>query len=90
MGSKIEKTKKSRMLILNDWLKGHAYEIIAILIMVIGAVLFGLHREYDSSKPIDGGLWGQYGSYVGGLVGSLLAYVSIRLLNRNLQEQIIC
>lgn len=89
MGSKIEKTKKSRMLILNDWLKGHAYEIIAILIMVIGAVLFGLHREYDSSKPIDGGLWGQYGSYVGGLVGSLLAYVSIRLLNRNLQEQII-
>ena len=48
------------MLILNDWLKGHAYEIIAILIMVIGAVLFGLHREYDSSKPIDGGLWGQY------------------------------
>lgn len=89
MDSKIEKTTKSQKKKFKIWLYNHIYEIIAILILLVGVVFFCLHREYDYSKPIDGGLWAQYGDYVGGLVGTLLAYISIKLLNRNLQEQII-
>lgn len=89
MDSKIEKTTKSQKKKITIWLYNHIYEIIAIWILLVGVVFFCLHRDYDYSKPIDGGLWAQYGDYVGGLVGTLLAYISIKLLNRNLQEQII-
>lgn len=89
MGSKIEKTSKSKKKKYCDFFLNYVYEIIAILILFVGFVFFSLHRDYDSSMSIDGSLWGQYGDYVGGLVGTLLAYMSIKLLNKNLQEQII-
>lgn len=89
MDSKIEKTNKSKKKKCFDFLLDYAYEIIVIIILLVGIVFFTLHRNYDISMPIDGGLWGQYGDYVGGLVGTLLAYISIKLLNKNLQEQII-
>lgn len=89
MGGKIEKTTKSKTKKCKDWLGSHVYEIVTVFILLIGAIFFCLHRNYDVTKPIDGGLWGQYGNYVGGLVGTLLAYISVKLLNKNLQEQII-
>ena len=89
MGGKIEKTTKSKTKKCKDWLGSHVYEIVTVLILLIGAIFFCLHRNYDITKPIDGGLWGQYGNYVGGLVGTLLAYISVKLLNKNLQEQIL-
>lgn len=84
----IEKTSKSQKKKYINFLVEHIYEAIAIIILLVGIVFFTLHRDYDCSVPIDGGLWGQYGDYVGGLVGTLLAYISIKLLNKNLQEQI--
>lgn len=89
MDSKIEKTTKSKTKKCKDWLGSHVYEIVTVLILLIGVIFFCLHRNYDITRPIDGGLWGQYGNYVGGLVGTLLAYISVKLLNKNLQEQII-
>ena len=89
MDSKIEKTSKSKKKEYWDFCLNYVYEIIAIIILLVGIVFFSLHRDYDSSMSIDGSLWGQYGDYVGGLVGTLLAYMSIKLLNKNLQEQII-
>lgn len=89
MDGKIEKTNKSKRKNLCNFLLDYVYEIIAIIILLVGIVFFALHRDYDSTLPIDGGLWGQYGDYVGGLVGTLLAYISIKLLNKNLQEQIV-
>lgn len=87
--SVIKKTSKSTKKKYINFFEDHIYEVIAILILLVGIVFFALHRDYDSSEPIDGGLWGQYGDYVGGLVGTLLAYISIKLLNKNLQEQIV-
>lgn len=89
MDSKIEKTSKSKKKKVQDFLLNHVYELIACLILLVGIGFFCIHRDYDCSKPIDGSLWGQYGDYVGGLVGTLLAYMSIKLLSLNLQEQIL-
>ncbi|MBO5058145.1 MAG: putative phage abortive infection protein [Prevotella sp.] len=83
------KTNKSKIIRSLNWLRCHTFEIVAIIILLIGTIFFSIHRDYDKSQPIDGSLWGQYGDYIGGLVGTLLAYISIKLLNRNLQEQIL-
>lgn len=88
MDSKIEKTNEVNKRQCKAWLRQYSYEIIGVFIIAIGLIFFMLHRRYDSSAPIDAGLWGQFGDYVGGIVGSLIAYVSIRLLSQNLQEQI--
>ena len=73
MDSKIEKTSKSKKKKYCDFFLNYVYEIFAILILLVGMVFFLLHRDYDCSMSIDGSLWGQYGDYVGGLVGTLLA-----------------
>lgn len=88
MEGRIERTSQSWLKKARDGLGDHVYEIISLLILIIGFLFFIYHRNYDLSSPIDSSLWGQYGDYVGGLIGTLLAYVSIKLLNRNLQEQI--
>ena len=59
-----------------------------MVIFIIGVVLFMAHRNYDKAVQIDSAVWGQFGDYVGGVIGAIIAYVSVRLLNTNLQEQI--
>lgn len=66
----------------------YKYEIIVFIIIIIGTIFFLVHRTYNFSDPIDASLWGQYGDYIGGVAGTMLAYISIKLLNRNLQEQV--
>lgn len=87
MANRIEKTSQPWSKV-EAWLGDHVYEIISLLILITGLIFFMCHQNYDLSSPIDSSIWGQYGDYVGGLIGTLLAYVSIKLLNRNLQEQI--
>ncbi|RKU63468.1 hypothetical protein [Parabacteroides sp. AF19-14] len=87
-GRKIRKTSDKWWRTLWDRIVKNVNEIIIFVILLVGIIFFSLHRTYDISAPIDAGLWGQYGDYVGGIIGSLIAYVSVRLLNRNLQEQI--
>lgn len=63
-------------------------EFTIVLLLGVGLIFFLWKRSYDSSAPICASVWGQFGDFVGGLIGSLIAYISVRLLNRNLQEQI--
>lgn len=85
---RIRRTSDNRRKYLWLWIVKYVNEILILLILLIGVILFSLHRNYETSAPIDASLWGQFGDYVGGIIGSLIAYVSVRLLNRNLQEQI--
>ena len=56
---------------------------IALITVVIFAILFALHREYDLELRIDEGLLGNYGDFIGGL----LSVVSIYLLVETLKEE---
>ena len=54
--SVIKKTSKSTKKKYINFFVEHIYEVIAILILLVGIVFFALHRDYDSSEPIDCGL----------------------------------
>jgi conserved hypothetical protein len=56
---------------------------IALITVVLFAILFALHREYDLAHPFDEDLFGNYGDFIGGL----LSVVSIYLLVETLKEQ---
>lgn len=50
-------------------------------------VVYGLHREYKITQPIDAGLFGTYGDFIGGVVGTFIALYSAYLLVRTLENQ---
>ena len=63
-------------------------EIICLFIGGISLVLFCIGRTFfDWGGTIDNEVWGQYGDFIGGVVGTLISYISVRLLVRNLREQ---
>lgn len=61
--------------------------ILAGVLAIIALLLFASHRYYSLAKTIDGSLWGEYGDFVGGVVGTIIAYISIRLLVDTLAAQ---
>ena len=64
-------------------------EIICLLIGGVSLLLFSIGRTlFNWGGEIDNELWGQYGDFIGGIVGTLISYISVRLLVRNLREQI--
>ena len=64
-------------------------EIICLLIGGVSLVLFCIGRTlFDWGGAIDNEAWGQFGDFIGGIVGTLISYISVRLLVRNLREQI--
>ncbi|WP_340152675.1 hypothetical protein [uncultured Marivirga sp.] len=60
---------------------------LGIIIMIIVTVLFFLNRDLATNQPINGTLFGQYGSLIGGLIGTIVALVSFLLLYETLNEQ---
>lgn len=88
MGSEIRHTTDKQKRDTWRWIVKHIYELLMLAILLSGLILFSLHRNYNTFTPIDSGLWGQFGDYIGGIIGSLIAYLSVRLLNKNLQEQV--
>lgn len=60
---------------------------VAVAITAIGFLFFACHRIYSLAKPIDGSLWGEFGDFTGGVVGTIIAYISIRLLVATLNTQ---
>lgn len=63
-------------------------EIICLLIGGVSLVLFCLGRTlFNWGGAIDNEVWGQFGDFIGGIVGTLISYISVRLLVRNLREQ---
>lgn len=63
-------------------------EIICLLIGGVSLVLFCISRTlFNLGGAIDNEVWGQFGDFIGGIVGTLISYISVRLLVRNLREQ---
>lgn len=69
--------------------KGLFWGIIITCILIFGAmiILFSLNRKFDNEYPIDNGLFGTYGDFIGGVVGTIVAFYSAFLLVKTLQSQ---
>lgn len=61
--------------------------LLAGALAIIAIILFASHRYYSLAKTIDGSLWGEFGDFIGGVVGTVIAYISIRLLIDTLGAQ---
>ena len=61
--------------------------VLACILSIAGLVFFVSHRYYSLTKPIDGSIWGEFGDFIGGVVGTIIAYISIRLLIDTLKAQ---
>lgn len=61
--------------------------LLAGALAVIAILMFASHRYYSLAKGIDGSLWGEFGDFIGGVVGTIIAYISIRLLIDTLGAQ---
>ena len=88
-GERIERKKESRISIDWDWRgKTKTIEIIALVLLVIGLIAFAWKRAFFLNTPIESDVWGQFGDFVGGIIGTLIAYISVRLLVKTLTIQI--
>ena len=58
-----------------------------IIAAIILAVLFFLNQTYDRSLPVDTGIFGTYGDFIGGVLGTIIALYSAYLLIKTLQNQ---
>lgn len=69
--------------------KGLFLGIIITCILISGAmiILFSLNRHFDNEYPVDNGLFGTYGDFIGGVVGTIVAFYSAFLLVKTLQSQ---
>lgn len=61
--------------------------IVACVLAVFGLIMFACHRYYSFAHAIDDTLWGEFGDFIGGVVGTIIAYISIRLLIDTLKAQ---
>lgn len=61
-------------------------EILALIICCISLVFFLWKREYNLNA-ISADVWGQFGDFIGGIIGTLIAYISVRLLVKTLKAQ---
>lgn len=62
--------------------------IIACTVIAISFIIvYGFQREYKITLPIDAGLFGTYGDFIGGVLGTFIALYSAYLLVRTLENQ---
>jgi len=61
--------------------------IVACILAIFGLIMFAVHRYYSLAHAIDDSLWGEFGDFIGGVVGTIIAYISIRLLIDTLKAQ---
>lgn len=67
---------------------GEYWYIYTCLVLALGAaVFFMVHRYYNAHEIIDGSLWGQYGDFIGGVLGTLVSVLSVYYLIKTLKEQ---
>lgn len=91
----IEKVKDGRFhkvwKSIKDKINGYeALWICALLAVILAAIaLYAfLHTHvWGLNMPANQEQWGQYGDFVGGVLGTLVAFVSVYYLVRTLQEQ---
>lgn len=63
------------------------YDWVCITFVLVGAIFFMLHQNYDVSQKIASDVWGQFGDFIGGILGTFIAYIGIRLLVGTLNAQ---
>lgn len=61
--------------------------LVAVFLAILGFFFFISHRYFSLAKPIDGSVWGEFGDFIGGVIGTIIAYISIRLLVATLNTQ---
>ena len=63
-------------------------EWIALGAFLLSIILFAYKRPFSLLNQIDACLWGEFGSFVGGVIGTFVAYISVRLLVKTLDAQL--
>lgn len=61
--------------------------LVAVALATVGFFFFISHRYFSLARPIDGSVWGEFGDFIGGVIGTIIAYISIRLLVATLNTQ---
>ena len=61
--------------------------MVAVALTIIVFFFFISHRYFSLARPIDGSAWGEFGDFIGGVIGTIIAYISIRLLVATLNTQ---
>mgnify|MGYP002677737324 FL=1 len=87
MGSEVTKVENSKFnskwenkLFVAEWLMGISF--------ICAVVLFCIHQPWFVwANAIDTSKWGTFGDFIGGVLGTACAYISLRLLVKNLKEQ---
>lgn len=63
-------------------------ELLMALSFLFSIILFCVHQPWFLwNDAIDTGKWGTFGDFIGGVLGTACAYISLRLLVKNLKEQ---
>lgn len=87
MESEVTKVENSKFnskwenkLLVAEWLMGISF--------ICAVVLFCIHQPWFVwANAIDTSKWGTFGDFIGGVLGTACAYISLRLLVKNLKEQ---
>ena len=87
MGSQINKSIEPSKRRRSVFLCVAWYEWISIIVLGIAVLFFCLHQNFDVKSPIANDVWGQFGDFIGGLLGTFVAYVSVKLLVKTLSTQ---
>lgn len=59
-----------------------------VIIAITFMIMLALHRYYDTNSPFDAGLFGNYGDFIGGVIGTIVAFYSAYLLVRTFENQV--
>lgn len=72
----------------NDLFKGMKYMIGGgIIISIALLIIFLINQTYSTDLPVDTGVFGTYGDFIGGVLGTIVALYSAYLLIRTFQNQ---
>lgn len=78
-----EVKRLDKIIIWLTW--GGIFSMLAIVIALY--VFFQWNREFYISEEIDASVWGQYGDFLGGAIGTIIAFISILCLLKAYREQ---
>ena len=72
----------------NSMFKGMGWIIgITVGVAILLLILFLWHQTFDTSLSVDTGIFGTYGDFIGGVLGTVIALYSAYLLIKTLQNQ---
>lgn len=62
--------------------------VICTIFCIVMIIIFGWKQEFTIEQPIESGIFGALGDFVGGFLGTIVALYTVYLLVRTLQNQI--